>query len=319
MPRNPKVLLHNTVVFITASVEEGIMFPPNALVRELMLSSVAKAWEHHPIEIIDLLVSTTHIHMLVRVTNPADIPDFMERFKTESAHAINRLLGRKKRTVWCEGYDSPLLPTPEDVIRKKVYLYTNPSKDGLHPTIQTYPGLCTWNRRSLKACLIARDEFWELPERTLSQDDYRAFARKITLRKKRVTVPVSPDAWLQCFRLQGERAEYNRRILSRVQKAEEEFNEERDKAGRSCMPYRKLVSTPIGAEYKPEREGKRMLVHCHDKPLRRLIIRWCKELIARGREVLRRWREGDYSVPYPLGLFPPSFPRLGELLPVAMA
>ncbi len=319
MPSNPKVLLHGSMVFITSSVEEGIMFPPNALIRELMLSSLAKAWQQYPIEISDLLVSTTHVHLLVRVTNPAFIPGFMERFKTESAHAINRLLGRKKRTVWCEGYDSPLLPTPEDVIKKKVYLYTNPAIDGIRPSIRIYPGLSTWNRRSLKACLISRDEYWELPNRELSPDEYRAYARKLTHKKKRVSVPIQPDRWLECFGLEGESTECNRKITKQIQDSEKELAQERERNGESCIPYQRLVSTPIGKEYKPERTGKKMLVHCHDKKLRRSIIRWCKELIALGREVLMRWRAGDYSLPYPLGLFPPSLPRTGEFLPFALA
>jgi hypothetical protein len=33
----------------------------------------------------------------------------MERFKTESAHAVNNLLGREKRTVWCKSYDEPVI------------------------------------------------------------------------------------------------------------------------------------------------------------------------------------------------------------------
>ena len=33
----------------------------------------------------------------------------VRKFKTESAHAVNRLLGIRKRTIWCEGYDSPMV------------------------------------------------------------------------------------------------------------------------------------------------------------------------------------------------------------------
>lgn len=324
MPANPKVLLHNTMVFITTSVEEGIMFPPNALIRELMLSSMMKAWQQYPIEICDFVVSTTHVHMLVRVTNPAFIPGFMERFKTESAHALNRLLGRQKRTVWCEGYDSPRLVTPYDVFKKKIYLYTNPCKDSIHPQIRSYPGLSSWKllkgqKRHLRACLISRDDYWELPPRELSVDDYRAFARRLTRNKKRHLLPIHPDAWLQCFGLEQERAEYNRKILKQIQEAEDEFEQERRREGRSCIPFTKLISTPIGKPYQPERSGKKMLCHCHDKEIRKAVIRECQELIARGREVLMRWRAGDYSLPFPLGLFPPSMPRTGELLPAKTA
>ena len=39
-----------------------------------------------------------------------------------------------------------------------------------------------------------------------------------------------------------------------------------------------------------------------------------KDLYSKGKEVLKNWKNGDYSVPYPLGLYPPSMPKLGELL-----
>ena len=43
---------------------------------------------------------------------------FMERFKCETAHAVNRLLGRRQVTVWCKGYDSPVILTLDDLVEK---------------------------------------------------------------------------------------------------------------------------------------------------------------------------------------------------------
>jgi hypothetical protein len=44
---------------------------------------------------------------------------------------INRLLGRGKRTLWCEGYDSPVVLTPVRALVAIAYLYANPAKDNL--------------------------------------------------------------------------------------------------------------------------------------------------------------------------------------------
>ena len=96
-------------------------------------------------DISHFLVEGTHMHLIAVVQNPDDIKGFMERFKTESAHCINRLLGRKKRTVWCEGYDSPLLLTADDVVNTITYIYTNPAKDNLETSIDNYPGLSSWS------------------------------------------------------------------------------------------------------------------------------------------------------------------------------
>ena len=114
MPRLRKAIFHNGVYFLTASTEQGIMIPCNPLMNFLMKSALLRALKHHPINISHFIFSTTHLHMIVRAYNPQDIPGFMERFKTESAHYINKILGRKKRTIWCSGYDSPRLLTPKD-------------------------------------------------------------------------------------------------------------------------------------------------------------------------------------------------------------
>ncbi len=42
----------------------------------------------------------------------------MERFKCETGHAVNRLLGRRQVTVWCQGYDSPAILALDDLVEK---------------------------------------------------------------------------------------------------------------------------------------------------------------------------------------------------------
>ena len=49
--------------------------------------------------------------------------------------------------------------------------------------------------------------------------------------------------------------------------------------------------------------------------LRIRFIQYIKALIAEAREVSRLWRMGDFSRPYPVGLFPPRFPRLANVCP----
>ena len=43
-----------------------------------------------------LLTQATHIHMILVVRNPDHVSSFIRHFKTESAHMLNRILGRKK-------------------------------------------------------------------------------------------------------------------------------------------------------------------------------------------------------------------------------
>ena len=321
MGRLRKIALNKTVVFITTSVEEGFMFPPNALIREIIIGALAKAQALYPLKICQGVVESTHVHLEAVVDDPNYVRGFMERFKTESAHAVNRLLGRKKRTIWCEGYDSPVLFTPEDVVDKIAYIYENPSKDGLEDRIELYPGVSWFRYRAqesavLEAPLVPRSGFEKLPLGKLTESDYQALARRLGRGRKRIKFRLSPNAWMQCMGITEPKdmAEYHEKIDREIRLREEGHRAERVRTGRGVIGWRRLVATQIGQPYQPDRCGMRTWCICADKEKRREFISWAKGLVVKGREVLERWRMGDRSVPYPLGLYPPSMPKTAELI-----
>ena len=49
------------------------------------------------------------------------------------------------------------------------------------------------------------------------------------------------------------------------------------------------------------------------RSLRIAFITFFKKLMATARSVRERWRQGDTSVRYPPGLFPPSMPKLANV------
>lgn len=327
MPRPLKYFHHNSLHSIATSVEEDFIFPPNPLINELLLKSLAQAQALHPVGLSHLYATTTHLHFLLRVIDPQDAADFMERFKTESAHAINRLLGREKRTIWCRGYDSPLLPDLNAVVDEICYIYSNPSKDNLIETIERHPGINTWNQ--FKKCLsgranskqryetryLPRDAFEPLPQdKHLTERDYERLRRRLIHKRKKNYLEIDCNDWMQSLGIEDKQAqrELNQEIYQKLVDTEKGYAAEREKENKPVLGRRRLVETPVGAPYTPKREGKRMYVHSRDKALRKRIIAWIKNLIAQAKEVYARWKSGDMSVPYPLGLFPPTGVRLAE-------
>lgn len=325
MPRPKKLFFHDSIHFVTLSVEEDFMFPPNPLINELIRKCLAQAQELHPIKVSALVVESTHIHMLVQVICPTDAADFFERFKTESAHAVNRLLGRKKRTVWCAGYDSPLIDDVDTIVDKIAYIYENPSKDALVESVDQYPGLCTWREfkrltprtrttHKYETRYIARDKFTPLPEGPLKEKDYERMRRKLIHKREKNYFEVDFTSWMKRFGITDphEQHEVNQEIIAKVREREAEHQKERESEKRSVIGRKRLVETEIGAAYRPNRNGRRMLVHALDKKFRKKQILWIRKLIAAGREVYERWKLGDLSIPYPMGLFPPHGLRLVE-------
>lgn len=327
MPRNPKIFFPGSLHLITTSVEEGLMFPPNPLIEEIIKKSLAQAQQLHPVKISDILVEATHVHFFLQVIDPQDAADFMERFKCESAHAINRLLGRKKKTIWCEGYDSPLIDHLDTAVSKIAYLYENPSKDDLEESVDRFPGFNTFKLRlraaqgnapsaySYQTRYIPRSDIDPLPgNKHLTDLDYQRLRRKLISKKKKNTFVIEPNCWMSRFgiKTEQEQREVSQRIVNEVRSREERHRKRRELANKPVIGRKRLTEQPVGTAYVPERTGKRMLTHCDDKDIRKATIKWLRALIQRGKEVLAEWRRGNTSVRYPLGLFPPTGIRLAE-------
>ena len=320
MPR--KIHIHGTVLFVTFSLETGLFLLANSLLKTIIGSALARAQELHPLTVCHFLFEASHVHMIVVVDNPDDVKGFIERFKTESAHAINRLLGRRNRTVWCDGYDSPVLLTPQDVIREIVYTYTNPAKDNLEDSIRKYPGLSSWEmftkgRPEQHWAWIHRDEVPCIKGKYLSPQKFSALAGHIISRaKERHSFRIEPNAWMECFGIcrQEDQEELNTDILKRIKFSEKHYREQRKKARKKVMGRERLLREQMKPNYEPQREGCRMWCICEDKKLRISFITRIKELIAKAVDVYKRWRIGDYTVPFPLGLYPPSMPKVAEPL-----
>ena len=326
MPSPPKIHLHNTVLFITSSIEEGLMLPCNPLVETLIKSALARAQHKHPVPICDLLIEPTHIHLLVVVDNPEDISGFMCRFKTEVSHSINKLLGRKKRTIWCEGYDSPVLLDSAKAIQKIVYIYSNPAIDGLENTITRYPGINTWSIRcsgrkiSTEYCpRIHRPAVPELGTFSPSPREIKEHTER--LKREATTshpLTITPDRWMDCFEMdEASRKKAKEEIRDGLKRAEDTAKKEREKSGRTAIGQDRLRNSWIELDYQPNRTGKRMYCLGSTKEIRAAYIAFAKTLIETAKKIYNRWKRGDFTEPYPLGLYPPSRPRVVNVLPGA--
>ncbi len=319
MPRPRKFICNKAVLFVTTSLEEGLLLPPNPLINLILESTLARAQALHPVKVCHHLFEPNHGHLILAVDNPDDVPGFMERFKTESAHAINKLLGRTKRTIWCEGYDSPSLLTPSSVVSKIVYIYSNPSKDGLESSIDKYPGLSSWDafldknlrititpriRRPMIPCLVTNPEI----------NFERKVQRLKKIAKSKHTFEVSTDAWMNCFHItdESERKAYNDEIKEKVKLAEDDNNTERRLKGLAVIGKNKLISAAMDLNYRSKKRGRRMLCISDDPKLRRNSIDDIRAREEEARVVLKKWKVGDFTHPFPLGLFPPGMPKVCE-------
>jgi hypothetical protein len=313
---------HGRVLFCTFSLEEGLLLLANPLCKAIVKSCLARAQVLHPVRICHFIVQATHVHVVLVVMNPDDVHAFIRCFKTESAHMINRLLGRGKRTLWCEGYDSPVVLTAVRALLAIAYLYANPAKDNLEASIDKYPGLSSWNmfqsgETSSYCKRLRRPQFSFIPRDAHNLRGYTKLADTLlTESKENQTFILEPNAWMEAFGYHSseEQTRINNRLIERVRLLEQRAARLRVANNKRIIGREKLVNQVLDVTYRPKRSGRRMWCLSEKRSVRVTFIRFFKELMHNARAVRQRWKLGDLTIPYPPGLYPPSMPKLANVL-----
>jgi REP element-mobilizing transposase RayT len=318
VPHNDKLFINNTVILVTTRIQQGLPLVPSDFMNDIIQGIIARANKLYPVPVCHALFMANHFHMLLKVNDPEDISSFVGYIKAETSHAINKLQGLTNRTIWEDGYDSPVILTPEDVIKRIVYIYTNPQKANLVDRIEEYPGVSTWQMflnksKSIPTKWIRRSMIPKLKANRLSIPEQTDIAYELQ-KKSTVThqFELSPDAWLQCF------PEYDlipekihSEILQRVREEEENIRKLRR---RPVMGARQLKRQAMDKTYTPKKRGRRSICICYNKEYRWRFVRFFHALKRRAETVFRSWKAGNLSIPYPPGLFAPRIPRVANLL-----
>lgn len=321
MSRPPRLLLPHTVVLLTSRVQQGLPFTCTPLMEKVLWSALAVACNLYPVKIISFVVMGNHIHIIALVEDPANIEGFMERFKCETAHAVNRLLGRRQVSVWCEGYDSPAILTIEDLIEKMAYVYANPVRAHRTDSIENYQGLSSWEmftsgNLSREVKRIRRPSLERLPKGRLTQGQQQYIANRVEQKcDENLSFTLHPKAWMKAFKNQKSSEDLDKRVLIRVRQIENEFADLRRQKKVRLPSAPEVVAQQMDIPYSPTSFGRRMWCICHDISIRASFISFIKTLRAKAKEIRNRWRHGDWSEPFPPGLFPPCPPPLANLLP----
>ncbi len=313
---------HGSVLFCTISLEEGLLLLANPLCQAIVKSCLAAARELYPVRICHVLVEATHIHLVLVVIDPDHVDAFFRHFKTESAHMINGLLGRNKRTVWCEGYDSPIVLTPARAMMAIAYLYANPAKDNLETSIDRYPGFSSW-RMFVSGTLtrqwkrLRRPQFAPIRRDANNLRGYTKLAEQLVEASDEVqTFTLEPNAWMESFGYHQpeEQQRLNNQLIERIRSLEDRAERKRQRERKRVMGRDRLIAQVFDTSYRPNRTGRRMWCLSEKRSVRHEFIEFFKALMAKARAVRERWKLGDVTVPYPPGLYPPSMPKLANAI-----
>ena len=314
-----KYIANNTTVFVTSRVEEGLPIVQSFIINFIIWGILARARTLFDISICHFVFLSNHFHMLLVVKNPDNLPAFVGYVKQETAHAINHLMGRKKKTIWCDGYDSPTVLDWRDVIRCIQYIYINPAKATLVKSIKDYPGISSWsmyitNQLSKTCIYIPRIRVPKLVSLALSIGEQKrlvGFWNKVF--KLENEFVLEPFAWVNCFpELKGISVNrLNKMILAGIDRQEKKLELLRAKENKQVIGATSLRRQSMDKHHIPEKNGKKTVCICSNISRRCRFIDQFKKLCVRARDAFEDWKKGNVStLSIPAGLFAPRLPTM---------
>jgi len=328
MPENRKYFANKTTHLISTRTEEGLPLVPNHLMNFIIWGILARAKAQFQVRICHFVFLANHFHMLLVVENPAHIPKFVGYVKAEIAHAVNLLLGRQRKTVWAEGYDSPPILTPEDVQRYIEYIYLNPAKANLVNLIEEYPGVSSWqmfisDQTSVKLKAIPRSLILPLASPALSIGEQKKLVESY-LRQELLefAFELEPFAWLECFpELNTEKhsLEFKAHTINGLKATQEQLINDRTKNKKTVIGSTALRRQSMLLDYQAKKFGRKMICICSNKKLRRNYIARFKELSFKAHKVFEQWKRGDFNAKIPPGFFAPCAPVLVSAMQTSLS
>jgi len=140
----------NRILFITYSTWHRWRLPRAA--RELALDSCLRA-NGRKYKLYAAVVMPDHVHLiclpLADENGSISIPEITRTIKSESAHRINKALGRAGRVWQDESFDH-VLRGDESLRKKTQYILENPVRAGLVVRPEDYPWLW-WDKELVES------------------------------------------------------------------------------------------------------------------------------------------------------------------------
>ena len=306
---------HNSVLFCTSRTEEGLPLVCSHNMNLIVEGILAKATNDYQIEVNHSLFMANHFHMIVTVINPDDVREFFRYVKGEIAHAVNRLLGRRKRTLWINGYDSPIV-LDEDKLKNLIsYLYLNPLKANLVSTLSEYPGVSSWKmlkkKQRHKDCTkLPRDKIRKLHNPALSVSEQKELVKTYKVEGKVYKLAYKP---LSCFYAINPDSKITLdSLIEFVERQEKSLIRSGDKT--EVLGITKLRRQSMQKAYTSKKHSPKMICLSTDKELRKRVIGYFKYLCSVAKKVYKKWKTGDLSAKIPAGMYAPRLPLLVSAL-----
>ena len=217
----PREVLPGRFYLVTRRcTQRQFLLRPDAATNNNFLYCLAVAAERCAIEVVLPCAMSNHYHAVV-YDRRGNLPAFTQYFHKLLATSQNALRGRWENLWANEQVCVVVLPDPADVMKKLVYVATNPVKDGLVEKAHHWPGV-----NGLPALLADRPLVATRPAHY-----FRADGRMPATATLRLTVPCEL----------GDAAELRALLRAQVAHEEQDLAERRRRDGRRVLGRRAVL------------------------------------------------------------------------------
>ena len=315
--RSRRLFAHNTVLSITSRTEKNLPFTPCKLINQGIWGILARAQNLYDISVCHFVFMANHFHMIVVVKDPSHVSPFIGYIKQATAVMINTICGLRQNTVWTDGFDTPVVLTPDKVVERIKYIYHNPTKAHLVNSINDYPGLSSWHMykngiKETKHLWLRHSDFYQIDNlHTLSESTQsKIIAKMAGDEPKHLPFTLEPDAWMDCFPefANINKEEFNKKLIKEILIEEREIQHEH-----GILGSERLKTQPVNREHKPEKYGKKLLCLSSNIDLRKRYIKLFKQVSQLAYDAYKLIKQGVCNVIFPPGTMMPSGKMLLKL------
>lgn len=280
----PRPVYPGSASMVTRScTQRQFLLRPDRDTNNAFIYCLAVAAQRYEIDVMDFIQMSNHLHDAI-FDRHGNAPAFYEHFHKLLAKCMNALRGRWENFFSSEQVSVVRLETHEALIRKLVYIATNPVKDGLVERVDDWPGA-----RGYRALLSGKPLRATRPKHFFAEDG--TMPETVTLH---LTIP--PEL--------GDKEKILAEVQARVAEVEREEARKRTRSGQRVLGRYAVLRQSWRAS-PTSREPRRGL-----RPTIAARSLWARlEALQRKREftiAYRRAREALVAgtpIPFPYGTY----------------
>jgi REP element-mobilizing transposase RayT len=289
------------------TVQRRFLLRPSRDLVEITHGLIARAGRLYPVDVVDFVVLSNHMHLLLVARDSEALSAFMEYVNGNLAKEAGRLHEWREK-FWGRRFQSvPVTDEEEAQVGCLRYLLEHGCKEGLVRSPLDWPGA-----RGTRALLEGRPVQGVWFSRTAEYEARRrgrAFGKYDYAEEEALELVPLP-CWAH---LPAE--EYRDRVRAMVQEIERETRAAQVRTGRAPLGRRRILGLHPHAKPDRSKRSPRPLCHAASKAARIGFRRAYLEFRLAFRQAAEDLRSGLRAPEFPIGSFPPGLPYVRSRAP----